>query len=220
MTSYLHCLNGVILTTMVLLWSNFVYGEANDAALRSYAVKIMNLNGIYLGNGLVLTAAHVASSASNPNPSVRFGNGLELPATFIKEGKVEEVDLAVLLVDMQKLPADIRNRHLTLCKDPPWPADAVVVVTRVGTSRSVIIAPQQLSPIFRQKFPTLIRDVHTSGKSGSGVFDHRNKCLLGILSAILKVRSDINPGLREKALGTYFVPAWTIESFIPSPYRF
>jgi S1-C subfamily serine protease len=224
MTSYLQCLTGVFLTTMVLLWSNCVYGEANGDALRSYAVTIMNRpaksegNGIYLGNGLVLTAAHVASSASNPKPSVRFGDR-KVPATFIKEGNFEQVDLAVLLVDIQELPADIRNRHLALCKDPPWPADEVVVVTRFGTRRSEIIAPQPLFPAFRQKFTTLISDVQTSGKSGSGVIDHRNKCLLGILSAIIKVRPDINPKLGEKALGTYFVPAWTIESFIPSPSR-
>jgi hypothetical protein len=224
MTSWLHCLTGLCLMATFMLPSGFMYGEAGDDSLRSYAVAVGRDiywgNGIYLGNGLVLTAAHVAGGASGPKKSVRFGDDLELPATFIKEGKFEQVDLAVLLVNVHELPADIRSRHLALCKDQPWPEDAVVLVTREGTSRSKIISPPlQLSPEFRLRFPTLISDVETGGKSGSGVFDPRNKCLLGILSAQITTRPQGAPKLEEKAVGTYFVPAWTIESFIPSKYR-
>jgi Trypsin-like peptidase domain len=226
MTSWLHCLTGLCLTATFLLTSGFMYGEPGDDSLRAYAVTVMQPpaesggKGIYLGNGLVLTAAHVAGPASGPKKSVRFGDNLELPATFIKEGKFEQVDLTVLSVNVHELPADVRSRHLALCKDPPRPEDAVVVVTSEGTSRSKIIAPPpQLNPDFRRRFPTLISDVETDGKSGSGIFDPRNKCLLGIMSAKITTRPYGTPKHEDKAVGTYFVPVWTIESFIPSEYR-
>jgi hypothetical protein len=131
-------------------------GEVGDDSLRSYAVRIEHRGeGIYLGNGLILTAAHVAGAASGPKPSVRFGDDLELPATFIKEGNFEQVDLSILSVDVHELHADIRNRHLALCKDRPWPEDEVALVTHRGVSRSKIIpAAPQLTPDYRQRFPT------------------------------------------------------------------
>jgi hypothetical protein len=220
MTSCRHCLTGLCLVTTFLLASGFLYGESGDDSLRSYAVTIVHRGeGVYLGNGLILTAAHVAGAASGAKPNVRFGDDLELPATFIKEGNFEQVDLTVLSVDVHELPADIRNRHLALCKDRPWPEDEVVLVTHAGASRSKIISAAQLTPDFRRRFPTLISDVATDGKSGSGVFDPRNKCLLGILSAKITVRPYAIPKLEEKPVGTYFVPTWTIENFIPSEYR-
>src|SRR5262245_43177622 len=87
---------GLCLTTVVLLPPSSVYGEAGDFSLQSYAVAIMNRPaeagakstylgiGVYLGNGVALTAAHVAGPSSGLPKSVRFGDDLELPATFIK----------------------------------------------------------------------------------------------------------------------------------------
>ena len=147
----------------------------------------------------------------------RFDNDVELPATLIKGGNFDQVDLTVLLIDVSEPPEDIRSRHLALCKDRPRPEDPVVVVTSKGTSRSKIITPAELTPDLRGRI--LIAAVDTDGKSGSGVFDPRNGCLLGILSAKILVRPYGVPKLGEKALGTYFVPAETIESFIPSEHR-
>jgi len=70
-----------------------------------------------------------------------------------------------------------------------------------------------LPPDYQVKFPTLISDVDTGGKSGSGVFDAEKKCLLGILS--LKITNN----LVHKDIATYFVPASTIRSFVPAGTR-
>jgi hypothetical protein len=56
-----------------------------------------------LGNGLVLTAAHVVGSAARTRPSVRIA-GMDQPAKAIKEGNIERVDLTLLSIDEQKLP--------------------------------------------------------------------------------------------------------------------
>jgi hypothetical protein len=218
MPLHLHCLTGLCLTATLLLASHSMYGETGDDSLRSSAVMIGHGGeGVYLGNGLVLTAAHVAGTKTGEKLTVRFDNDVELPATLIKGGSFEEVDLTFLLIDGSESPADIRSRHLAICKDEPQPEDAVVLVTSKGTSRSKIIYPAQLTPDSPRRI--LIAAVDTDGKSGSGVFDPRNKCLLGILSAKITVRPFGVPKLGEKALGTYFVPAGTIENFIPSEYR-
>ena len=216
--SHLRCVTWLCLTTTLLLASCSRSGDTEDDFLRSSAVMIVHRGeGVYLGNGLVLTAAHVAGDKTGEKLTLRFDNGTELPATLIKGGNFEQVDLTVLLIDVSETSEDIRSRHMALCKDRPWPEDAVVVVTSKGTSRSKIIAPAELTPDFRGR--VLIAAVDTDGKSGSGVFDPRNRCLLGILSAKILVRPYGVPKLGEKALGTYFVPAETIESFIPSEYR-
>ena len=63
----------------------------------------------------------------------------------------------------------------------------------------------------------MIRDVATTGNSGSGVFDAGQKCLLGIMSRKITVRLNT---AHEKDIAKYFVPASTIRAFIPTEYRF
>src|SRR5262249_10303343 len=72
-----------------------VYAQTHSAddSLRMYAVDVFNGSsgsrsgtGVYLGNGLVITAAHVV----NHQPSVRTV-GRRLPASIIKMGVYEEV---------------------------------------------------------------------------------------------------------------------------------
>ena len=72
--------------------------QSTDDSLRIYAVNIIQDPpqswtgyGIYLGKGLVLTAAHVVGSAARTKPTVRMA-GMDLPAHAIKEGNLERVD--------------------------------------------------------------------------------------------------------------------------------
>jgi len=41
--------------------------------------------------------------------------GMDLPATAIREGNFERVDLTLLSVDEQKLPVYLRMRRMPLC---------------------------------------------------------------------------------------------------------
>jgi hypothetical protein len=61
------------------------------------------------------------------------------------------------------------------CEAPPWPTDPVIVVDARRASQSHIVSPQVLPYTWRTKFSTLIRDVATTGNSGSGVFDHKSQ---------------------------------------------
>jgi hypothetical protein len=98
-----------------------------------------------LGKGLVLTAAHVVGSAAHTKPHVHIA-GMELPATAIREGNVERVDLTLLSVDEQKLPVYLRMRRMPLCDNKPWPGEPVIVAIPEGTARSHIMLPSLLPP--------------------------------------------------------------------------
>jgi len=112
-----------------------------DDSLRLYAVDIWQDppqswgpgRGVYLGKGMVLTAAHVVGSAADTKPRVHIA-GMELPATAIREGNSQRVDLTLLSVDEQKLPVYLRMRRMPLGDNKPWPGEPVVVAIPEGTA--------------------------------------------------------------------------------------
>jgi hypothetical protein len=196
-----------------------------DDALRIYAVNVVMHPapswpgyGIYLGKGLVITAAHVVDPWKPV--SVRFGDQ-ELPATIVKAGKFDQDDLTLLTVEEQKLPIKLRLRQLPLCEKPPRAGEPVVVAVPEGTARSLILPSNVLPSNIQTRFATVIRDVTTTGNSGSGIFDLEHKCLLGIMSRKIQIPSNRSDGGIEMLdLAKYFVPAKTIAEFIPSQYRY
>ena len=183
---------GFCLAAAALAWA---HAEATDDSLRVYAVDIVphssqsrSGTGVYLGRGLIITAAHVVGRAAKSKPSVRIA-GLDLPANVIREGAFEQVDLTLLSVDEQKLPLNLRQLRMPLCQHAPWAGDPVIVAIPEGTARSRIMSPRLLPPALQAKLATLISDVATTGNSGSGVFDAGRKCLLGIMSRKIQVRT-------------------------------
>ena len=218
---------GFCLAAAPLLRLSFAHADSADDSLRLYAVDIWHDppqswgpgRGVYLGNGLVLTAAHVVGSAARSRPSVRIA-GMDLPAKAIMEGNVERVDLTLLSINEQKLPIYLQMRRMPLCEKNPWPGEPVIVAIPAETARSRIVSPLALPFSVPRKFSTLISDVATSRNSGSGVFDAGNKCLLGIISRKFSVRINSDAESQEKDIAKYFVPASTIRAFIPTEYRF
>jgi S1-C subfamily serine protease len=217
----------LILATAGMASLGYAHAQSTDDSLRIYAADILHNPsrpwtgyGVYLGRGLVITAAHVVGSASQTNPVVHIA-GVELPAKAIKEGSSEKVDLTLLSIDEKKLPIYLQMRRMPLCEKLPWAGEPVIVAIPESTARSRIMSPQLLPLDARIKFPTVIRDVATTGNSGSGVFDAGTKCLLGIVSKKLFVRpSNSDRDGEEKDIAKYFVPASTIRAFIPTEYRF
>jgi hypothetical protein len=187
--------------------------QSTGDSLRLYAVNIGTNYGVYLGNGLVITAAHVLGSASHTEPIVRIA-GTDLPAKIIRKGPYELMDLMLLSVDEQKLPIYLRMRRMPLCVKAPWVGEPVIVAIPEGTARSRIMSPRLLPPAYRLRFSTVISDVATTGNSGSGVFDAGQKCLLGIMSRKIFTRADAES--EPKDIAKYFVPASTIGKFRPS----
>ncbi len=181
------------------------YGRATgpDDSLLAYAVGVNGGAGIYLLN----------------KPKVIIV-GQTLIATVVKESSFEQLDLALLEIDEATLPISLRLRRIPLCQGQPWPGEEVVSLSAQGPVRSRVLSPKGL-PLGVKKFSTVIRDVATTGNSGSGVFDAQRKCLLGIMS-----RKISQVGV-QKATGTkttldiakYFVPASIIADFMPAQLR-
>jgi Trypsin-like peptidase domain len=172
-------------------------------------------SGVYLNSGLIITAAHL--TAVDAKMGVRIARMVlpELPAKVLKQGSAEDVDLSLLLVDEEKLLTSIRLPRMQLCEAPPWPGDPAIVVDARHATKSQIVSPRVLPYTWRTKFSTLIRDVATTGDSGSGVFDSNRKCLLGIISK--KLISHTTEG--DKDIAKYFVPAAAIRDFMPVEFR-
>ena len=219
---------GLVLATAALASLGFAHAQPTDDSLRIYAVDIWQDppqswgpgRGVYLGKGLVLTAAHVVGSVGQTKPRLHIA-GMELPATAIREGNFERVDLTLLSVDEQNLPVYLRMRRMPLCDNKPWPGEPVIVAIPEETARSHIMLPSLLGAEYQKRFSTVISDVATTGNSGSGVFDAGQKCLLGIMSRKIFVRpGSADKDSEQKDIAKYFVPASTIRAFIPTEYRF
>ena len=198
--------------------------DAADETLKLYAVHVVRVPkedwtgyGVYLGNGLVLTAGHVAGEFWRI-VQVEIA-GQMLPTEVLKRGQFSGVDLALLSIDDAKLPVSLRLRRMTVCKTPSWPGEDVVVATPEGLARSYVVSPAVLPKDLAPKFRTAIRDVATTGNSGSGVFDAWQECLIGIISAKIqqtqtrKINGQSVQGKYDVA--KYFVPGPQIAEFLP-----
>lgn len=206
-----------------------------DRSLQLYAVHVIRVPkenwtgyGVYLGNGLVLTAAHVAGNQFFHKIRVGIA-GQELAATVIKEGRFSDVDpsavdLALVSIDEKALPVSLRLRRMPVCKKQPLPGESVIVATPEGIARSHVVSPALLPRNLIAKFGTAISDVATTGNSGSGVFDENQQCLLGIISAkitVTRIRQTNGHTVKEAHdIAKYFVPAPIIADFIPPQYHF
>jgi trypsin-like peptidase len=187
-----------------------------DDSLLIYSVGVNGGAGIYLGNGLILSVAHVVGGGIVDKPRVSIA-GHELMATVVKESPFEQLDLALLQINESGLPVSLRLRRIPLCQGKTWPGEEVISLSASGAVRSQVLSPVGL-PATTRRFSTIIRDVATTGNSGSGVFDAQRKCLLGIMSrkiSQIRTRKDIGEKTTQD-IAKYFVPAATIANFMPA----
>lgn len=211
----------VLLGAVFLLFlTSSGWTETADESLRAYAVNVHRTPvqpwpgyGIFLGNGLFITAAHVAGRGWMTRPKVVIA-GQEYPTRVVKEGSFEGTDLTLLAIDENLLPMRLRLRRTILCKAPPWPGEQIVTVIPEAVVRSHVISPDRL-PAGVRKFSTVIADVARTGNSGSGVFDARQRCLLGIMSRKISVSSSRTGKTETHDIAKYFVPASEIAAFLP-----
>jgi len=217
------------LFSLVLIAAVFILGPAqaqgDDDALEIYAVNVVKTTpfqkpftgyGIYLGQGTVLTAAHVIGRFGFlKNPHVLIA-GQDLPASIVKEGSLERTDLTLLSVDETRLPIALRLRRNPVCRQPPRLGQDVVLVVPGRTTRSQIISPQLIHPTLRKRFYALITE---PAGSGSGVFDADRRCLMGIISRrVPKYHYQMENGklvAKDAGFAGYFVPAPEIAAFLP-----
>jgi hypothetical protein len=209
--------------SLLALWIQPLHADPQDDSFLSYAVNIAmptwKGNGIYLGKGLFLTVAHVIGRGWLTRPKIVL-QGQTYPTRVVKEGSSDDVDLALLAVEENLLPMRLRLRKNPLCTASPRPGQEVITVVPDAVVHSHIVWPERLPPNLR-KFTSVIGDVATTGNSGSGVFDPRQRCLLGIVSQKFSqsVRRDDTGKAEIRDIAKYFIPASTIAAFMPAEFR-
>jgi hypothetical protein len=212
----------LVYLTLQLPTAGAATAQMPEDTLLAYAVNIHQTPmqtwgpgyGIFLGKGKFLTAAHVAGRTWFTRPKVTIADH-EYPTQVVKEGKLEGTDLTLLAVEENLLPMRLRLRRLRLCDAPPRPGQEVVTVIPEAVVRSHIIAPERI-PLGARRFNTAIVDVAKTGNSGSGVFDVKEKCLLGIMSRKISQKR-INQVTKKEEnydVAKYFVPAAEIAAFV------
>ena len=201
----------------------FAPGDTSEDELRIYAVNIVRKvpfrdpfigYGIYLGQGTVLTAAHVIGRWPSYTRLRVIIAGQDLPAKVVKYISPDDIDLALISVDAERLPISLRLRRNPFCKGPTPIGAGVVVAYPEKSVRSQIISPLLVAPQFRSKFNTLITEPQGSG---SGVFRADRKCLLGIMSRRVTKYVAKNEGpfrvARPNGWAGYFVPVSALAKF-------
>lgn len=215
---------------MAVCLSSHAQAQSPDDDLRVYAVNVVKTRplekqftgyGIYLGQGKVITAAHVVGNwPSLTHPRVLIA-GLDLPAKIVKKGSLEDTDLALLSVDEAQLPISLRLRRNPLCKTPSPFGAKVIVIYPERSAPTHIISPLLIAPQYRASHSSLVSEVQSSG---SGVFDAERRCLLGIISQkVQKYNYRRHNGRWMASVVGYagsFVPASRIADFIPAELRF
>src|SRR5262249_25590077 len=162
-----------------------LHAEPMDNWVQDYVVQLLCCGepnaggaGVYLGNGLVITASHVAGAQTS---GVRIDD-VDVPASLIKRGSFPQLDLSLITMEQSTIPDRMRERRMTLCQEEPPDGAPAILAAPQGITRTSIASPTLIPPKYRTQFTTLISEGTTNGKSGSGVFDAEKKCLLGILS--------------------------------------
>lgn len=205
----------------VVLFTQPLYADQDDETFLVYAVSIdmhaWQGYGIYLGKGFFLTASHIIGRSWMTRPEIVIA-GQNYPTRIVKQGR--DADLTLLSVEERLLPMRLQLRKNPLCKISPWPGEEVVTVVPDKVVHSHIMSPARLPQNLRDR-TSVISDVASTGNSGSGVFDARKKCLLGIMSQkISQPRTRVGTEEVEvHDIAKYFVPASTIENFLPVELR-
>ncbi len=220
----------VIATSVALFAGASANAQMPEDSLRIYAAELVKTPpfkpplvgyAIYLGRGAYLSAAHVVGRwPLFTRPRVLVA-GLDLPATVIKMGFADSVDLTLVTVDEAKLPIAMRLRRNPICKAPPVPGEEVFGVAPEKVVPTYVLSPRDVWPEYRKDFNTLTADVVTA--SGSGIFRAKTKCLLGIASRSiprLKVLNGTDGTAADVGPAGYFESAAKILEFLPNEFRF
>ena len=155
-TEFANLVLGAAIVGLVCLAIGGSHAEPMDNWVQDYAVQLLwgdeqnpGGAGVYLGNGLVITAAHVAGANTR---GIRI-EGVNVPARLVKTGSFPQLDLSLISMDQGKIPDNLRERRMPLCQEQP-PAGAPVIVAALrGVTRTSIASPTVIAPEYRTNIP-------------------------------------------------------------------
>lgn len=171
-------------------------------------------SGIYLGDGLVLTAAHVVKLDPDHSKVTVLLDGVRTDGDLVFSGQQHgNVDLALVKIDASLLSPKRRDQTpVPVCLDNPGPSQPVVVASW-GTVSSATTIPSPISSDAKEtgSWTNILSTGYHHGNSGGGVFHPREGCLWGIIN--LEMSGPLK-GSSQVVDFTAFVPATKITPFI------
>lgn len=170
-------------------------------------------SGVLIGEGLVLTAAHViAVNPQDPKVTV-FIDNQRIPGTVAFSGQNEHLDLALIKVDPRALPPARRDLDaVNICPRNPGPSQPFTVAWMGKTTEEkTLLRADPPKDGDQGPMSTMLAAGHPKGASGGGIFDTGNGCLAGIMVADGTFSINI-PGVPHEV--TVFLPASKVEGFL------
>lgn len=178
-------------------------------------VNFSHGSGIYLGGGLILTAAHVVEmDKAHPEVKILFFEQAIVPGEVVLNGRTFSPDLDLALIRVE--PKDLTPRLLSeeptaVCTTNPG-LDRPMLVAAEGKVTSAKTIPNALErrdtgSNNTSGWTNLLSIGYHHGASGGGVFDPDRNCLEGVISLEL---SDPSRGIDL----TSFIPASRIGPFL------
>lgn len=169
-------------------------------------------SGIYLGDGLVITAAHVVRlDPANRKVTVLI-DGRRRDGSLVSVGQSDSVDLALIKIPAEELGEKRRKQApVAVCTGNPGPSQPVVVASLGTVSNALTIATPITSDLQTGSWTNLLSTGYHQGNSGGGVFDPQLGCLWGILNMELSGPSKTDGRFLDL---TAFVPASKITPFL------
>ena len=142
------------------------HAEPMDNWVQDYVVQFLGGDeqnaggaGVYLGNGLVISAAHVAGGTgrvcvrSDGQNKVLFRSAHQDQASFPEARTLSLISYGP--GRQFRISAPCGERRMTLCQEQPPTGAPVILAAPQGITRTTIASPTLISPEYRTKFSTL-----------------------------------------------------------------
>jgi hypothetical protein len=170
-------------------------------------------SGVFLGDGLVLTAAHVVTLDPGNPAVIVLVDGIRVAGKLIFDEQAKGLDLALIKLPPEALGEQRRHQaKLPVCAANPTPNQPVDVAEQGQVSRSATVNTAISSKArTTDGWTDLLNTGYHHGSSGGGVFDIRQGCLWGIVSLEMSGPSTTDGHFLDL---TAFVPALDISHFL------
>ena len=171
-------------------------------------------SGIFLGDSLVLTAAHVVAVDPRSRRVTVQIDGRLTSGIVVFDGKPQKLDLALIKIDTSVLSNNRRAQPpVPVCAANPGTDQPVAVAAQGAVTDSATISTPITSDGQSGTWTNLLTTGFHQGNSGGGVFSKAQKCLWGVIS--YEMGGTVDGRVIDI---TAFVPASDITRFLRSYY--
>lgn len=159
--------------------------DADDARLKVVvrgSTFTVSGSGVWLGNGKVLTAAHLFMGRKDGASVDVIIHRHTLTGTLLSHGDFGTFDLALIEVPLEEIPKDVAAIPFPALCNCNEVIGAQLYVVAHDQSHETTASPEHAIQDKGRLWSTATTATLSHGVSGAGVFDARTGCLAGIVS--------------------------------------